>query len=100
MRRSSARAKLKQHEPSSAKQTPAGGATAAPAESNRTEIFTSAFNSCNGESVVLVGTYDVVNKEQQDGSFFQYITIHAQGVGDQGNEYILKLQRQAPAVDS
>lgn len=67
---------------------PAGGATAAPAESLRVEGFLFAINGCNGESVPMEGTTHIVSKRQK-GVLVEHVTIHGQGVGDRGNEYVL-----------
>ena len=68
---------------------PAGTATAAPAQSERTEQILAHFNMCNtGEFVVLEGTIHIVSMEEPGGTTFFQITTHAQGVGDQGNEYV------------
>jgi len=68
---------------------PAGVATAAPAQSDR--FFTFAFDQsfCNGENIVGEGTMHIVSKVQNDGSVLERITVHAKGVGDQGNEYVM-----------
>lgn len=67
---------------------PAGTATAAPAQSERTEQILAHVNMCTGEFVVLEGTIHIVSKEEPGGTTFFQITTNAQGVGDQGNEYV------------
>lgn len=67
---------------------PAGGATAAPAQSERTEQILAHYNMCTGEYVELTGTIHYVTKVDSDGSTFILITTHAQGAGDQGNTYV------------
>lgn len=68
---------------------PAAVATAAPAESTRSEQFNDAINDCNGELVRLAVTVHIVSKENKDGSFIQRVNIHGQGTGSRGNEYIV-----------
>src|SRR4051812_26971579 len=68
---------------------PAGAATAAPADSERTETIFGTVNLCNGEQVTLEGTFHTVLKVQKDGSFIRHGNVHVQGVGNQGNEYVL-----------
>jgi hypothetical protein len=67
---------------------PAGGATAAPAQSVRTEEVFAAVNMCTGEFVPLEGTVHIVSQEREDGSAFTYVTYHMKGIGDQGNRYV------------
>jgi hypothetical protein len=70
---------------------PAGSATAAPANptaSERFELFTGIFNTCNGESVAVEGTYHNVSKVLKDGTRTFHFNLNAEGVGDQGNEYV------------
>jgi hypothetical protein len=68
---------------------PAGGATAAPARSERTETVQFSFNMCNGgEFVVMQADIHVVSKEEPGGTTFFQFKIHGQGIGDQGNEYV------------
>lgn len=67
---------------------PTAGATAAPADNERYETFFIRINGCNGGEVIeLEGTVHMVNKQQENGSF-SYTTVHAQGIGDKGNEYV------------
>lgn len=70
---------------------PAGGATAAavPPTLERFEVIVGGINFCNGESVLAQGTYYAVTKEQKDGTFVSHVNLSAQGIGDQGNEYVL-----------
>jgi hypothetical protein len=67
---------------------PIGAATAAPAESIRVEGPLFAINGCNGEEVPMEGTIHIVRKKHK-GVLVEHVTIHGQGVGDQGNEYVL-----------
>lgn len=67
----------------------AGGALADPPV--RGEEFSTDINTCNGEVVALEGRFQFFTIEQKDGSFIQHLTLHAQGVGDQGNEYVLNV---------
>ncbi|MDQ0618077.1 hypothetical protein [Arthrobacter globiformis] len=68
---------------------PAGAATAAPAQTERNFTFAFDFNTCNGEAIEGQGFVHVVSKEQADGSFLNRITLHAKGVGSEGNEYVM-----------
>lgn len=68
---------------------PAGISNAAPAQSERFFVFAFDFNTCNGEFVAGEGFMHVVSKEQSDGSFLNRINLHAEGVGSQGNEYVM-----------
>jgi hypothetical protein len=71
---------------------PAGGAIAAPAESVRTEDIWAAVNGCNTEEfIVLEGTVQIVSQVREDGSALTYVTYQMNGVGDQGNRYVLNL---------
>lgn len=71
---------------------PAGGATAAPAESVRTEEIWAHVNGCNTEEYVeLKGTVQIVSQVREDGSAMTYVTYQMKGVGDQGNRYVLNL---------
>ena len=80
---------------------PAGTATAAPAQSERTEQILASYNMCNtGEYVELTGTIHIVSKEEPGGTTFFRITIHAQGAGDQGNEYVLNDSLHVRAVST
>ncbi|MDQ0618079.1 hypothetical protein [Arthrobacter globiformis] len=68
---------------------PAGGATAAPAQTERTETFVFQFNTCNGEFVAGDGIFHTVFKPQKDGGFIAHFNINATGAGNQGNEYVM-----------
>lgn len=71
---------------------PAGGATAAPAvppTPEQFEFIIGGLTFCNGETVLGQGTYSTLTKEQKDGTFVSHINLNGQGVGDQGNEYVL-----------
>jgi hypothetical protein len=72
---------------------PAGTATAAPADSERFVAFVGSLNTCNGEIVQAEGTMHIVTKVQKDGTFLFRFNLHAQGVGDQGNEYVINWNR-------
>lgn len=68
---------------------PAGGASAAPAVTIRTETFMATENNCNnGELIVLEGFIQEVLKETKDGRF-QISVLHGQATDDQGNEWVL-----------
>lgn len=67
----------------------AGGATAAPATSERTEYINAHFNMCNGDFVALEGTITFVEKADPDaGTAFILVTTHAEGVSDSGDRYV------------
>lgn len=72
---------------------PAGGAAAEPAETTRVDQFTFTFNACNGEFVLVEGTYHIVTKQKKDG-FVNHVTFHGQGTGNQGNEYVVNLNNK------
>lgn len=68
---------------------PAGGATAAPAQTERTEAILAHFNMCNGDFVELTGTIHFVQKtDPQAGTDFILVTTHAVGVSDSGTRYV------------
>lgn len=75
---------------------PAGGANAAPAQTERTEHVHAMVNDCAGDGVTiqLEGTMHVVSKEQKDGSFFANAKIFGKGVSSTGTEYVLNLRSQ------
>ena len=69
---------------------PANVAAAAPAEIDHgQESFISEANDCNGEMVMLEGTFHMTWKPQRDGSVNVLMALHAQGVDTQGNRYVL-----------
>lgn len=71
---------------------PAGAATAAPATSEHFETFIFSVNDCNGEPGEVIegkGTVHRVIKWQDDESFVIHLNIHAKGIGERGNEYVL-----------
>jgi hypothetical protein len=53
------------------------------------------FNTCDGELVFLTGFVHIVIKEEADGTLTFHGNGHGQGVGDQGNEYVLNFQDRA-----
>ncbi|WP_461171965.1 hypothetical protein M1D93_13125 [Arthrobacter sp. Z1-9] len=70
----------------------AGGATAAPAiVTPHTETFAAVVNECNGgfDHVGLSGTMTFVENQLPNGSSVVHVTIKAQGVSSDGNEYQL-----------
>jgi hypothetical protein len=80
---------------------PAGAASAAPATSERTEVFMEAFNNCNGEYIATVeGTQHIVEKVQKDGSTITHVNFNGQGTGTQGNEYVFNLNTKFGPFDS
>lgn len=69
---------------------PANVAFAAPAEiEHGQESFIFEFNDCNGEQVVLKGTYHVTWKPQRHGGVNVLMALHAQGADTEGNLYVL-----------
>ena len=50
-------------------------------------------NTCNGEVVVLDGRFQFF----QDRAGTTHTTVHAKGVGDQGNTYVLNIDDRAAA---
>lgn len=68
---------------------PAGGATADPAQTERTETVLAHFNMCNeGEFVVLEVDIHVVSKQEPGGTTFYRFNFHGRGVGSEGNKYV------------
>ena len=74
---------------------PAGLASAAPPRVDRTIDIRQIVNTCNGETVELVGTVHYVIQPNPDGTTTWLVQIHSEGVGDQGNEYVFNFQRQS-----
>lgn len=69
---------------------PGNAASAAPAEiEHGQESFIFETNDCNGEQVVLEGTFHVTWKPQRDGGVNVLMALHAQGKDTQGNLYVL-----------
>jgi hypothetical protein len=68
---------------------PAGGATADPAFTQRSFGGEFHVNLCNGELLAGFGFGHSTEKLQNDGTFFIQAIFHGQGVGDQGNEYVI-----------
>lgn len=80
---------------------PAGGASAAPAQVERSVQFSGVFSNCNGEAVGVLGTIHLVIKEQKDGSFLSNGKVSGKAVASSGNEYVLNLisQGRGESVD-
>lgn len=68
---------------------PAGGATAAPAQSTRTDVVTYQLNDCNGDFILAEGTSHSLTKFQEDGTIFVHSQMHVKGVGPTGIKYVL-----------
>ncbi|OUM43816.1 hypothetical protein B8W73_03810 [Arthrobacter agilis] len=68
---------------------PSSAAVAAPAEIVHGQEFFVEMNDCNGDLVTLEGTFQVTFKPQRDGSFLILFSLHGQGVGAQGNRYVM-----------
>lgn len=66
----------------------AGGASAAPAVSERLEFFVVELNACNGESIPMNFRLHVIGKDANKFSTTRE-QLHGTGVGDKGNVYVL-----------
>jgi hypothetical protein len=78
---------------------PAGVATAAPAGILRGHELSTDINACNGELIELEGDFQFLTHDELNGLNVTQLTLHAAGIGDQGNRYILtspSTSRQMP----
>lgn len=78
---------------------PTSTATAAPAEVVHEDTFIGAFNSCNGELISGEGFFHSVFKLQKDGGYIAHFKVHGQGIGDQGNEYVINYTSKSRVQD-
>jgi hypothetical protein len=70
-------------------------AAATPADTFQQLDVRVQLNTCSGETVVLVGTAHYAIKPNPDGTSTWHFQLHSEGVGDQGNPYLLNVIRES-----
>ncbi len=70
-------------------------ADAAPARAFRQVDIRTLVNTCNGESVPLLGVAQYVIQPNPDGTSSWHVAIHSEGAGSQGNEYVFNAERRS-----
>lgn len=79
----------------------AGPAWAAPAEVIKEDVPVSFLtNSCNGEDVILAGTFRTVLKTNRDGSVSQQAMVRLTGTGSSGTVYVVNQPLHATLSDT
>jgi len=76
---------------------PTGVALAAPVVQDRQETFVIFSDLCNGEQLVLEGTFHFVVKDNGDGTSTFIVQVQGTGTSD-GNEYVYNQTRKSVFV--
>jgi hypothetical protein len=73
----------------------AGAAAASPADTFRVGEVRGHINTCNGETVEVQGIANYTIKPNVDGTSTWHYHLHGEGIGSEGNAYVVNVVRQS-----